>query len=74
MAQRVTSVFGGHKTSTPEFDTQALLQRAAEIDPQAWALPLFGKYATRRLKAMQRAKAELVAQDGDVAARGTPRR
>jgi hypothetical protein len=46
----------------PEIDTKALLERSAEIDPQAWSPPLLGSHASRRLRSMQRAKEEFHAK------------
>ena len=39
-----------------------LLQRAQELDEEAWRPPLLGKLAARRLKAMRQAKVEFDAQ------------
>jgi hypothetical protein len=41
--------------------TEALLLRASEIDPQAWASPLPDHLAKRRRESMKRAYAELKA-------------
>jgi hypothetical protein len=45
-----------------EPNTRELLARAAALDPESWAPPLVGKLALRRLKAIEKAKAELEAE------------
>jgi hypothetical protein len=47
----------------------ALLQRAAEIDPQAWISPLHKHLACRRTKSVKQAFDELFAKQAAIASR-----
>ena len=49
------------EVSIGDSDTHALLLRARDLDPEAWASPLHDHLAKRRRKSMRKAYAELKA-------------
>lgn len=51
------------ETTQPPVTVRDILERAAEIDPVAWAAPLPSNFEARRLLAVRKAKAELESQE-----------